>query len=56
MEKRAIRPDYLQLEWISAAEGVRFTEVMTRMEELRKGVSRQEIADTVGILEKRSMK
>jgi len=53
MEKRGIRPDRLQLEWISAAEGVRFAEVMTRMEELRESVSRQEIAETVGILEKR---
>jgi len=54
MEKRGLRPDRLQLEWISAAEGVRFAQVMTRMEELRKGVSRQEIAETVGILEKRN--
>jgi len=56
MGKRGIRPDRLQLEWISAAEGVRFADVMTRMEGLRKGVSRQEIAETVGILEKRSIK
>jgi heterodisulfide reductase subunit A len=52
MEKRGIRPDRLQLEWISAAEGVRFADVMNRMESLRKDVSRQEIAETVGILEK----
>jgi heterodisulfide reductase subunit A len=52
MEKEGIRPERLQLEWISAAEGVRFAEVMTRMEELRKSVSRQEIAETVAILEK----
>jgi heterodisulfide reductase subunit A len=53
MEKRGIRPDRLQLEWISAAEGVRFADVMTRMEKLREDVSRQEIAETVSILEKR---
>ena len=52
MEKEGIRPERLQLEWISAAEGVRFSEVMTQMEELRKSVSRQEIAETIAILEK----
>ena len=52
MEKLGIRPERLQLEWISAAEGVRFAEVMTKMEELRKSVSRQEIAETIAILEK----
>jgi len=52
MEKIGIRPERLQLEWISAAEGVRFAEVMKNMEELRKSVSRQEIAETIAILEK----
>ena len=33
----------LQLEWISAAEGIRFAEVMHKMEELRKRVSPEEI-------------
>ena len=51
MEKRGIRPERLQLEWISAAEGIRFAEVMTRMEELRKDVSHREIAETIAILE-----
>lgn len=50
MEKRGLRAERLQLAWISAAEGVRFAEVMTRMEALRKSVSRQEIAETVAIL------
>ena len=31
MEKKGLRPERLQLEWISAAEGIRFAEVMTRM-------------------------
>ena len=52
MEKLGIRPERLQLEWISAAEGVRFAEVMKKMEGLRKSVSRQEIAETIAILEK----
>jgi len=52
MEKEGIRPERLQLEWISAAEGLRFADVMTKMEDLRKSVSRQEIAETIAILEK----
>jgi heterodisulfide reductase subunit A len=53
MEKRGIRPERLQLEWISAAEGVRFAEVMTRMEKLRQAVSEEEIAETIAILKKK---
>ncbi len=53
MEKRGIRPERLQLEWISAAEGVRFAETMRNVEKLRQTVSQQEIAETVAILEKR---
>ncbi len=52
MEKLGIRPDRLQLKWISAAEGILFSEFMKRMEELRKGVSVEEIDATVAILEK----
>jgi heterodisulfide reductase subunit A len=47
MAKLGIRPERLQLEWISAAEGVRFAEVMKRMEALRDAVSLYEIAETV---------
>jgi heterodisulfide reductase subunit A len=46
MEKMGLRAERLQLEWISAAEGVRFRQVMERMEELRAGVSAEEIALT----------
>ncbi|QTA79150.1 Methyl viologen-reducing hydrogenase, subunit delta [Desulfonema limicola] len=53
MEKLGIRPERLQLEWISAAEGVRFAKVMIDMEALRKSVSAQEIEDTVRILKER---
>lgn len=52
MEKLGIRPERLQLEWVSAAEGLRFADIMKNMEELRKSVSRQEIAETIAILEK----
>ena len=53
MEKLEIRPERLQLEWISAAEGVRFAEIMKRMETLRQGVTSDEIAETIKILKSR---
>jgi len=43
LEKAGVRPDRLQLEWISAAEGQKFARVMQRMEELRKTVTMEEI-------------
>ncbi len=46
MEKLGIRPERLQLEWISAAEGNRFAEVMKKMEVLRRQVTAEEIAET----------
>jgi heterodisulfide reductase subunit A len=51
MEKLGIRQDRLQLEWISAAEGMRFQEVMRRMEEIRQGVTPEEIIDAQRILQ-----
>ena len=53
MEKLGIRAERLQLEWISAAEGVRFAKVMANMDMIRKGVSAKEIEDTVRILQER---
>ena len=50
MSKLGIRPERLQLEWISAAEGLRFSEVMQRMETLRQGVTTEEISETMEIL------
>jgi heterodisulfide reductase subunit A len=56
MEKLGIRPERLQLEWISAAEGLRFSDIMKEMEELRKTVSKDEIQETVEILKTRKKK
>jgi heterodisulfide reductase subunit A len=50
MEKLGMRTERLQLEWISAAEGVRFAEVMKRMEALRQSVSDQEVEETIKAL------
>jgi len=56
MEKLGIRKDRLRLEWISAAEGIRFAGVMNDMENLRKSVTAEEIADTIRILKERKKK
>ncbi len=44
LERAGVRPERLQLEWISAAEGLKFARVMGRLEELRKSVTLEEIA------------
>ncbi len=46
LEKKGIRPERLQLEWISAAEGQKFARVMRVMEEMRKIVTKEEIEFT----------
>ncbi len=50
MDKLGIRHERLQLEWISAAEGVRFAEVMSHIEALRQNVTPDEVAETIAIL------
>ncbi len=50
MEKLGLRPERLQLEWISAAEGLRFQEVMEKMERLRQTVTAEEVAETRRLL------
>ena len=50
MEKLGIRPERLRLEWVSAAEGIRFAKLMQEMEKLRGEVTSEEIAETVQIL------
>ena len=44
LERAGVRPERLQLEWVSAAEGQKFGHVMHRMEELRQTVTPDEIA------------
>jgi heterodisulfide reductase subunit A len=44
LEREGIRPERLQLEWISAADGQKFAAVMRRLEELRQTVTAEEIA------------
>ena len=56
LERLGIRPERLQLEWMSAAEGQRFAQVMAEIEEMRAKVSRQEIKNTKEVLRKRESK
>jgi len=56
MERLGIRPQRLQLEWISAAEGQKFAAVMGRMEKLRATVTKEEVEETVKVLERREEK
>jgi len=55
MEKLGIRPERLQLEWISAAEGQKFARVMRELDAMLRGVSAEEVAETVRILEKQKL-
>jgi heterodisulfide reductase subunit A len=50
LERKGIRPERLQLEWISAAEGQKWAQVMRELEELRKSVTREEAAATMEVL------
>ncbi len=49
MEKRGLRTERLALEWISAAEGLRFQQVMERMERIRETVTVEEIEAGRGV-------
>lgn len=50
LERAGIRPERLQLEWISAAEGQKFAGVMGELEEMRKQVTPEEIEYTKQVL------
>jgi heterodisulfide reductase subunit A len=50
MEKLGVRPERLQLEWISAAEGQKFARVMRDLEEMVKTVTAEEIEHTMKVM------
>ena len=56
LEKEGVRPERLQLEWISAAEGQKFAAVMKRMEELRRTVAAEEIEHAMEALKPKPKK
>jgi heterodisulfide reductase subunit A len=50
LEKLGVRPERLQLEWISAAEGQKFARVMRDLEEMVKTVTAEEIEHTMKVM------
>jgi len=50
LEKLGIRPERLQLEWVSAAEGKKWAEVMNAVEEIRKTVTKEEVEHTIKVI------
>jgi len=52
LERLGIRPERLQLEWMSAAEGQKFARVMAEVEEMRAKVTPQEIKQSQKALSK----
>lgn len=50
MEKLGIRKERLELEWVSASEGIRFQQAMEKMEQVRQSVTSEEIHQTRQIL------
>jgi heterodisulfide reductase subunit A len=56
LERLGIRPERLQLEWISAAEGQKFAKVMKELEVVRKKVTEEEVKQTMDILKKEEEK
>jgi heterodisulfide reductase subunit A2 len=52
MEKKGIRPERLQLEWISSAQASRFQDTMKAIEVIRKTVTAEEIEATKEALAK----
>jgi heterodisulfide reductase subunit A len=56
LERLKIRPERLQLEWISAAEGQKFARVMKELEEMRKKVTPEEVKETILILEQEAQR
>jgi hypothetical protein len=46
LQKRDIRPERLQLDWCSAAEGRKWAKIMEGMETLRAGVTADEVEQT----------
>jgi len=52
LDKLGIRPERLQMEWVSAAEGQKWAKVMHAVEDLRKKVTKEEVEQTVKVLKK----
>jgi heterodisulfide reductase subunit A len=47
LARQAIRPERLQLAWISAAEGQKWAQVMRDLEEIRQVVTQEEVEASI---------
>ncbi|MBA7614836.1 Ferredoxin-type protein NapF [subsurface metagenome] len=56
LEKLGIRPERLQLEWISAAEGQKWARTMKELEEMRAQVTEEEVEHTKQVLKETRLK
>jgi heterodisulfide reductase subunit A len=50
LERKGLRPERLHLEWVSAAEGQKWAQLMRDLEEIRKTVTLQEAEETIEVL------
>jgi heterodisulfide reductase subunit A len=50
LEKAGIRPERLQMEWVSAAEGQKWAKTMQEVEDLRRTVTPEEITQAMEAL------
>jgi heterodisulfide reductase subunit A len=50
LEKHGVRPERLQLDWCSAAEGQKWAKIMREVEELRAAVTAEEVDQTREVL------
>jgi heterodisulfide reductase subunit A len=53
LERKGIRPERLRLEWVSAAEGQKWAQLMRDLEKLRVTVTREEVDETIEILRRK---
>ncbi len=53
LEKQGVRPERLQLDWCSAAEGQKWAKIMQEIEELRAAVTTEEVKATKEVLKEK---
>ncbi len=56
LERKGIRPERLQLEWVSAAEGQKWAQVMRELEKMRQAVTLEEVEQTMEALGRKPVK
>jgi heterodisulfide reductase subunit A len=56
LERKGVRPERLHLEWVSAAEGQKWAQLMRDLEDLRQTVTSEEVEETIQILGRKERK